>query len=305
MSTDIYKTVELPRAFRLAENLARKRSPKAWLTLSFLIPRPRLKYLFLCYAYLRWVDDLIDNKTISIDEKKKFINQQIGFTASFTCEKDAIPKTNQEAFLFYFLLYAIEHKKSHIINDLKNMLEAMRMDVYRLEQKGIFDADTLSRYVTLLNKAMFGLVHSFMLQNDNYSGRYEKVGNIFWYSGTLRDFKKDLACGYVNISKEDLNEYKINIEHYNKDENLKVWLNEKITYLLKSLDTEVKILNKLPFRIRLFWSIGYPFYLHKIIRIKMYRFSFVYENKIHLLKEIKSAAASLSLGIKTILRIVF
>ena len=104
MDTGNYKTVELPLAFRLAENLARKRSPKAWLTLSFLIPRPRLKYLFLCYAYLRWVDNLIDDKLIIVDEKNKFINEQIELAATLPYEKNAIPKTNQEAFLFYFLL---------------------------------------------------------------------------------------------------------------------------------------------------------------------------------------------------------
>jgi phytoene/squalene synthetase len=297
--------LEFDTAIRRAENLARKRSPKAWLILSFLIPRRRLKYLFLCYAYLREVDNLLDHENINIYEKKKFINGQLQLLTSLNNRIVFSPNSELEAFLFYFLSYSIDNKKSNLIYELKNMLEAMRMDVYRLEQKGIFDADALTRYVTLLNKAMFGLVHSFMLPNDNYSGRYEKIGNIFWYSGTLRDFKKDLNCGYVNISKEDLNEYKIDIEHYNKDENLKVWLNEKITSLLKSLDTEVKILNKLPFRIRLFWSIGYPFYIHKIIRIKMYRYSFDYENKIHLVKEIKSAAASLSLGIKTVLKIVF
>jgi len=305
MDTGNYKTMELPLAFRLAENLARKRSPKAWLTLSFLIPRQRLKYLFLCYAYLRWVDNLIDDKTISVDEKKKFIGNQIELVAILSYEKDAIPKTNQEAFLFYFLLYAIKHKEPQLINELKNMLEAMRMDVCRLEQKGIFDAVNLARYVTLLNKAMFGLVHSFICPKENSDAKYENLGEIFWSAGTLRDFKKDLECGYANISLEDLNNYKIAIEHYNKNENLRKWLKDRITKLLELLESEVKILNEMPFKIRLFWSIAYPFYLHKIIRIKMYGYTFDYESKFHFLKEIKSVIAALTLGIKTIIKIMF
>jgi len=305
MNTGNYKTVELPLAFRLAENLVRKRSPKAWLTLSFLIPRPRLKYLFLCYAYLRWVDNLIDNKIISIDEKKKFINKQIELAATFSYEKDAIPKTNQEAFLFYFLLYAIKHKKPQLINELKNMLEAMRMDVCRLEQKGIFDAVNLARYFTFLNKAMFDIVHSFMYPEKNCDGKYENLGEIFWGAGTLRDFKKDLECGYINISKEDLNNYKIDIEHYHKDENLKKWLKNRIVHLFELLEGEVKILIEMPLKIRLFWAIAYPFYLHKIIRINMYGYTLDYESKFHFLKEIKSVIAALTLGIKTIIKIIF
>lgn len=305
MFTNNHEIVELPIAFRLAENLARKRSPKAWLILSLLIPRGRLKYLFLCYAYLRWVDNLIDDKTISIDEKKKFINEQFELVANFSHEKDVNPKTNHEAFLYYFLSYAIKHKKPQVINELKNMLEALRMDVCRLEQNGIFDEGNLARYITFLNKSLFGLVHSFMCPKKNYDAKYENLGEIFWSAGTLRDFRKDLECGYINMSKEDLINYEIDIKRYNKDENLKKWLKERIAQLFKLLENEVKILNDMPFKIRVFWSIAYPFYLHKIIRIKMYGYTFDYETKFDFLKEIKSVMAAFTLGTATILKIIF
>ena len=305
MSTVNCGIVELSRAFRVAENLTRKRSPKAWLTLSFLVPRKRLRYLFLCYAYLRWVDDLIDDKAVSINEKKKNINAQVELVLSFCKEKKSIPQTIQEAFLFHFTSFAINNSKPQLITELESMLNSMKMDVQRLEHNGIFSKSELFDYISLQTGAMFGLVHSFIFPNDDYTGRYEKLGIFFWYAGTLRDFKKDLDRGYLNISKEDLIEYKINIDDYTRDENLQIWLKNKVAYLLELLDAEVKKLNEFPFKVRLFWSIGYPFYLHKIIRIKMYRYSFDYENKIQLLKEIKSAAASLLLGIKTVLKIVF
>src|SRR3989304_5926057 len=139
MNTGNYKTVKLSLAFRLAENLARKRSPKAWLILNFLIPRARLKYLFFCYAYLRWVDDVIDNKAVGKDEKKKFINEQIELTLSISNGKNVIPQTNQEAFLFYLISFAIINNKLQLLNELEKMLSAMKMDVQRLEYDGIFN----------------------------------------------------------------------------------------------------------------------------------------------------------------------
>src|SRR3970282_2606654 len=105
MNTGNYKTVKLSLAFRLAENLARKRSPKAWLILNFLIPRARLKYLFFCYAYLRWVDDVIDNKAVGKDEKKKFINEQIELQLSISNGRNVIPPTKKQRILFFFIFF--------------------------------------------------------------------------------------------------------------------------------------------------------------------------------------------------------
>jgi phytoene/squalene synthetase len=306
MNTDNHQDiVELPLAFRLAENLARKRSPKAWLTLSLLIPRARLKYLFLCYAYLRWVDDVIDNNAVGKDEKKKFIDEQIELLLSISNKKNVILKTNQEAFLYYFISFAIINNKLQLLNELEKMLGAMKMDVQRLENHGIFSMSHLSSYISFQTEAMFELAHLFLLPDDKYDGMYKKLGEFFWYAAALRDFKKDLECGYINISKEDLNNYEIDIEHYNEDENLKKWLKDRVALLFRLLESEVKILNDMPFKIRLFWSIAYPFYLHKIIKIKMYGYTFDYEAKFNFLKEIKSVMAALTLGIGTILKIVF
>ena len=304
MNTGNYKTVKLSLAFRLAENLARKRSPKAWMILNFLIPRARLKYLFFCYAYLRWVDDVIDNKAVGKDEKKKFINEQIELTLSISNGKNVIPQTNQEAFLFYLISFAIINNKLQLLNELEKMLSAMKMDVQRLEYDGIFNKYEQSSYISLQTGAMFGFVHSFIQPNDIYSGKYQRLGNFFWYAGALRDFKKDLECGYINISKEDLINYEIDIEHYNKDKNLKKWLKDRVAQLFKLLENEVKILNDMPFKIRLLWSIAYPFYLHKIIRIKMYGHTFDYETKFNLIKETKSFMAALALGTKAIIKIM-
>ena len=303
MTIDNACIVELNRAFRLAENLARKRSPKAWLILSFLIPRRRLKYLFLCYAYLREVDNLLDHENISIDEKKKFINGQLQLLTSLNNRIVFSPNSEIEAFLFYFLSYSIDNKKSNLVYELKNMLEALRMDVSRLEKGGIFSNDELSAYINLLNTAMFGLVHSFMFPNDIYDEKYYNLGTFLWYGGALRDILKDFEAGYINLSAEDIKTYQINISNIKTDENFKRWLEDKILYLFELLDKELSTLNALPIKIRLFWTLGYPFYLHKIIRIQKYNYSIDYETRKNIIKESNAFSSTLGLTFKIFQRV--
>ncbi len=178
----------------------------------------------------------------------------------------------------------------------------LSMDVYRLKKNGIFSEKELTCYISLQNKAMFGLVHSFMFPDDSYD--YKNLGELLWYAGTLRDYFKDLEDGYVNISGEDIELYNINVNNP-EDEYLHIWLSEKIPPVLKLLDREILILKKMPLKVRIFWAFAYPFYLQKILRIKIYNYSYDYENHKNLIKELRTYLAALFLGSKTVLRILF
>ena len=295
--------IPLNLAFRNAENIARKRSSKAWVMANILIPKPGRDYLFLCYAYLRWVDNFIDDKTKTFDEKKEFIEYQSSIISLISSGKSVRVNSNEEAYIYYFILFAIQSKKQVLIDELKIMIEAMKMDVCRLRNKGIFSDKELHHYVSLLNKSMFGLVHSFIFFEDNIKGNYKNLGEFLWYAGSLRDFYEDYNDGYINISAEDIKEYKIHLD--NKFENIDLWLKDKIPGIINLLEREISILSYFPFKIRLFWSFGYPFYLHKILRIKMYGYSFKYRNKPSILKEIKTTIASLMIGTRTVFKILF
>jgi len=299
----VKQVIDIKLAFRQAENIARKRSSKAWLMSGILIPRRRVRYLYLCYAYLRWVDNFIDDKTKNFNEKKDFIENQFKLFSNLADKKEVKIKSNEESYLYHFISFAVKKDKPILIKEFGSMIEAMKMDVNRLETDGIFSETELACYITLLNKSMFGLVHNFMCDDDDFD--YENLGELLWYAGTLRDFFKDLEDGYVNISREDLENYKININNHKVDENLKIWLREKIPSVLKLLEIEILILKKMPLKIRMFWAFAYPFYLQKILRIKMYNYSYDYTSHKSLNKELKTYLTVLLLGSKTVLRILF
>lgn len=295
--------VNLQIAFRQAENLARKRSTKAWVIANHLIPRKRVKYLFLCYAYLRWVDNIIDDKHTTASDKNKFIREQIDLLNGLANKKEKNLSRNEEAYLHYFISFAIQNDEKFLINMLSNMLTTMKMDAERLENDGMFKDEELEKYISLSTGAMFGLVYSFMFPKQIFNNKGE-IGKMLWYSGTFRDFQKDLDCGLVNVSREDLNKFSLGKNNLLNDEHLHIWLQEKALSVLELLEAEVDILRKQPLRFRLFWCLAYPIYLHKIIRIKNYDYSLSYLKNTNLKRESKALLESMFLGIKTIIRIV-
>lgn len=295
--------VKLQIAFRQAENLARKRSTKAWVMANHLIPRKRVKYLFICYAYLRWVDNFIDDKHVTVAEKNSFIGKQFILLHDLVNGKERNLTRNEEAYLFYFISFALRNDERCLINLLSDMLTTMKMDAERLERNGMFSNEELEKYISLSTGAMFGLVYSFMFPKQNFNNKGE-IGKLLWYAGTFRDFQKDLDCGLVNVSREDFNKLALDKNNLLNDEHLHIWLQGKALYVIELLEAEIDILRNQPLRFRLFWCLAYPIYLHKIIRIKNYDYSLFYLKKTNLKREIKAFLESATLGIKTVFRIV-
>jgi len=304
MNSEQFVNIDLNLAFRRAENIARKRSGKAWLMANLLVPRSRRGYLFLCYAYLRWVDNFVDNTEKSFNEKKDFIENQINLIDSICSYKNPDLNSTEETYLYYFLNFSFQNKKESLVEDLRNMISAMRMDVYRLRCEGIFSEKELSCYISLLNKSMFGITDAFLLADKGSNTDYKNLGKLLWYAGILRDFFEDLECGYINISREDIDKYSINIRNAGEDENLNKWLKDKVPEILNLLENEVSLLKSMPFRVRLFWSFAYPFYLHKILRIKVYNFSYNYLSKKNLIYEIRSYLKAACKGSETVYRML-
>lgn len=295
--------ITLQIAFRKAENLARKRSTKAWLMANCLIPRKRVKYLFLCYAYLRWVDNLIDNKHLTAADKNIFINRQFDLINDLIAGKETTPNHIEEIYLFHFISFATQENEKHLISMLLDMLTTLKMDAQRLEKDGMFNNKELEEYISLSTRAMFGLVFSFMFPQKQFSSN-EEIGKLLWYAGTLRDLQDDLNSGFINISREDFNKFCLHKNNFFDDGRFNVWLREKILSVIGLLDAEILILKKQPLRFRLFWCLAYPIYLHKIIRIKTFDYSFSYLKKPNLKREVRAFLASVTLGIKTIFQII-
>ena len=75
----------------------------------------------------------------------------------------------EESFLYYFIEYALKHENFYLITELENMVDALKMDVCRLEKDGIFSEKELVSYMSILNKSMFSLVQNFLIPNNSFS----------------------------------------------------------------------------------------------------------------------------------------
>jgi hypothetical protein len=247
---------------------------------------------------------MVDNRTIGVFEKKKFIENQKKLLSNLSSRKPVKIHSEEEIFLYYFIEYALSKNIYSLIKDLHDMIDALRMDVYRLDREGIFSEGELLLYISTLNNSMFNLVHSFLIPDDNSHHNYEDLGQFLWYAGTFRDFFKDLESGYINISQEDFNNYNVDITNLYNDENLRFWIKDKVPVVLNLLNNDILILRSMPLKIRFFWSIAYPFYLHKILRIKTYGYTYNYLSKIDFIKEVKTYLETLLSGTKALFKIL-
>ncbi len=303
MNTAPNQLLDLQSALKAAEKVARKRSRKAYIMSKLLIPRKKRNYLYLCYAYLRRVDDTIDNPEINLTDKKTFIAKQQEFIFSLSSDLEPKQLSDEEYYLHYFFKYAKKNNQLFLIEEVGKMVEAMNMDVLRLERDGVFSEKELSRHISIQTNSMFNLVHAFLMKGNYSASNYENLGLFLWHAATLRDLLEDYQSGYLNIDLEEIKKFNIDIGKFEEDNNVKQWMKYKIPIVLEVLNDEIDVLQHLPFKIKIFWSVSYPYYIHKIIKLKTYNYSFINKIETDLGKEIKSYWFTFSTSIKMYSRI--
>ena len=133
-----------------ARNIFKKKSPKASKILNFLIHKSKRNYVDLWFVYLRWVDDIVDNSELPIKEKREFIEHQKNLITSLYQTNNVQPTVIQEACLIHFANYAISSGNIKLLDEVKDMVNALSMDVNRSEGSGLFSNNELDCYVELL-----------------------------------------------------------------------------------------------------------------------------------------------------------
>ena len=146
--------LSLKDAFKEARTIAQNTSPKATFILDRIVPKYIRNYLNLCYSYLRWVDDFIDDPIISLFEKKKFINRQKLLVKSFNNNFSEEPLLTEEYFLFYFLEFAFQNDLEMIINSVYQMVDTISWDVARFEKDGVFTKKQLNDYISIQSESI-------------------------------------------------------------------------------------------------------------------------------------------------------
>lgn len=264
--------IDLPTALFLADKIISQKSPKANFLLNLGVRKPRGQYLKLCFSYLRWVDDIVDNPKVIVKDKRKFINRQLNLTSNFASSISEDFEHTEEAFLYYFIQYGLKVKNSTMINSVRLMLEGLEMDVQRTERDGIFSELEMNTYINKMSKSFFDVTASFILPESKYPYQTVIITTASTRIWMVRDLLEDFESGYINIARESLKHLNINVKNLLQGDNLKNYLDSEIANIISILIDEAKIIKQFPLRLKLFNYYTQIYYLPKIFRVKAYSY---------------------------------
>lgn len=273
MSFNENKCIDLHTAFNLAENIAKSKSPKAKFILDLIVEKNIRGYLNLCYAYLRWVDDFVDNPQNNITEKISFVGRQKRLIDDFCLSKQAAQISIEESFLFHFIKFALSRQKTFLIDALKMMVHTIEMDALRLEHNGVYDKEEMKSYIEKNSKAFFDIITWFVAPDNPYTSQNIYCGKFATRLFMLRDFEDDVKIGLINITKEDLELYELDVHNLYVNKNLNKWAEQQFNEIIEQLFIEAQTVKFFPFKLKFFNYYSQIYYLPKLLRIKAYNFN--------------------------------
>lgn len=258
-----YKSV-----FRFAAKSTRQHAKRLWLISHVLSPKQLREIEYLCHSYLRWVDDFIDHSKEPIEIKKKFLNTQTQYFEQLKNWSDVAPKCLEEACLYFFIKKCKELQMPHLITNAKEIFSSFEIDLERLEPGNYLTKPQQSEYVKRIHKGMFDFIYQLLMRKQSENGKY--VGTFYWHVNTLRDLKEDFQSGIINITKEEIEELKVQPSLQLTDPNLKFFIKYKVGIIEELFWKEAQDLHFMPFKVKLFWSAGYILIIFIINRIVCY-----------------------------------
>lgn len=264
----------------------------------------------MCFSYLRWVDDYVDNPFNK--GKLEFVENQLNLISmlrqmkpdEFEYIKKKI-KYKEEFFLYYSIIYAKSINNYDLIDEGKRNIEAIRMDAVRLSNRGIFSRYELTKYINDLVGPIFNLSYYLFFPSVKIQKNNKYPGNFLQYVLMLRDFFEDMESGYINIPGEDIEKYNIDINNLRGDKRCITWMTDNYDEYIKILEKDILALKSLPLKLKLFWSPIYPYLISELIRIKIYNYNFGIRHKKLFFKEIRLYTESVWLTLKFYFMVFF
>ena len=297
------RSITFKEAVKKSRRNTLKRAPKLWLISHLLFSREKRKYVYLCFSYLRWIDDFVDNPFNN--GKVEFIENQLNLINNLTksdSEEFRPIKERLEHPEEIFLSYCVDYAKSicnyNLIYEGRRNIEAMKMDALRLGCRGLFSNEELDRYIEKLVSPIFNLSCYLFFPSIKIRNNDKYLGKFLQYVLMLRDFDEDLNSGYINLTREEIDKYHLDINNLENDKNRFNWARDKYYESIKILNEEINIFRSLPLKLKLFWSPIYPYMIFELNKIKFYDFDFGTKKRKIFFKELKIFFASVSLTLK-------
>jgi hypothetical protein len=199
------------------------------------------EYCFLGFAYLKCLDNLIDEEmnaessTSLLTYQKELISK---IYSNKLTEKDLrIP----EKLGYYFFCYDKENG-SLLRPFIQSTIETMEFDIKRRNK--ILSSSELDRYAIKVGGASIKYLAYFVSKDLKLPQSFiEQASRAYVYADSLIDIKKDLKIGIINIPNEDIERYKINLKIL--DDRFYQWLDARSKKVLKHFKEALKETNHL------------------------------------------------------------
>jgi hypothetical protein len=212
-------------------------------------------------------------------------------------------KYDEEFLLYYFTEYTRQVNNHNLILELRRSVESILLDANRLLNDGIFSNQELDQYLDRTSKPLFNIVYYFLFSSETKIDESRSIGKFIEYVAMLRDFFEDLEIGYINVGKEDIIKYNLDVSSLKQDKKLLIWMRDKYPEMVDLMYEEISVLKSMPVKLKLFWTGPYLVVLKLLIRIKVYDFRFGMEFEKKLIKELMIFFQSFLLSMKLLLKI--
>jgi phytoene/squalene synthetase len=192
-----------------------------------------------------------------------------------------------------------------LIESIYNLVDTISWDVDRLAGDGIFSEEQLYNYCSIQSETVQNILYYFM--SGKHPKEYKHDNLNLSVANTkmlmLRDLEEDLDAGFINISREDIEKYNLNVQNLKEDKNISQWIKDQVELLLQTLYSEVLKLKNLTDNGRIFHYYICTYYLPKVIRYKVYGYYVGSSNKRTFMKEFRTYWQSFLISLKLFKRI--
>ena len=187
----------------LAKTITKSASKQTYYTILLFADHERVELAYRAYAYFRWVDDILDGKTITGVERTEFIDRQQKLLHG--CERGEVPfEISSEESMLVDLIRGDATTHSGLQSYIHSMLDVMIFDAGRRGR--LITQAELNEYTHNLATAVTEAMHYFIGQSC-YSPRDESrylAVSAAHITHMLRDTWDDIHAGYFNIPQEVL-----------------------------------------------------------------------------------------------------
>ncbi len=211
----------------LAREITRKSSLQTYLTIKLLVDRGMAESAYRAYAYFRWLDDEIDTNLKTSQERAKLIKRQKEIITSLY-EGGNIHDLTPEEEMLRELIDTDTRPKSKLKSYITKFFSIIEFDAQRYN-KTVGEKD-LCWYSKTIGEAVTDCIQYFIGSTDGYtdSPNKYKAAIAAHIVHLLRDLKKDIQSGFINIPREYLEKKGIDILDIN-DQKIGEWVKGSVT----------------------------------------------------------------------------